>query len=60
MINERMLEILCLRIAMRDNKCSNSKAWFNMLNRYKELLDEFVKQYELPEIDPNSVKNDAL
>lgn len=43
---------------MRDNKCSNSKAWFNMLNRYRELLDEFVKQYELPEIDPNSVKND--
>ena len=55
MINEKMLEMLCLEMILRKRGYSDSVE--NLYDRFNEIVDEFVEQYELPEIDPNSVKN---
>ena len=54
MTQERRIELLCLKNILDDsviyNELSTSKEHVleKMCLKYAELLDEFVKQYELP------------
>ena len=47
MIIEKMLELILLRRALKDNYIELPVRRV-MQDRYKVLLDEFIKQYELP------------
>ena len=47
MITEKMLELILLRRILKDNYIELPVRRV-MQDRYKILLDEFIKQYELP------------
>ena len=47
MITEKMLELILLRRVLKDNYIELPVRKV-MQDRYKILLDEFIKQYELP------------
>ena len=50
MILDRKIEILCLNFILSDDQIkkdlSNNQI-LNMINKQTELIDEFIKQYEL-------------
>ena len=60
MIHERKIEILCLNFILSDDQIkkdlSNNQI-LNMINKQTELIDEFIKQYELPNLIKNPLKD---
>lgn len=60
MILDRKIEILCLNFILSDDQIkkdlSNNQI-LNMINKQTELIDEFIKQYELPNLIKNPLKD---
>ena len=60
MILDRKIEILCLNFILSDDQIkkdlSNNQI-LNMISKQTELIDEFIKQYELPNLIKNPLKD---
>ena len=60
MILDRKIEILCLNFILSDDQIkkdlSNNQI-LNMINKQTELIDEFIKQYELPNLIKDPLKD---
>lgn len=60
MILDRKIEMLCLNFILSDDQIkkdlSNNQI-LNMINKQTELIDEFIKQYELPNLIKNPLKD---
>ena len=60
MILDRKIEMLCLNFILSDDKIkkdlSNNQI-LNMISKQTELIDEFIKQYELPNLIKNPLKD---
>ena len=60
MILDRKIEMLCLNFILSDDQIkkdlSNNQI-LNMISKQTELIDEFIKQYELPNLIKNPLKD---
>ena len=60
MILDRKIEILCLNFILSDDQIkkdlSNNQI-LNMISKQTELIDEFIKQYELPNLIKDPLKD---
>ena len=60
MILDRKIEMLCLNFILSDNQIkkdlSNNQI-LNMISKQTELIDEFIKQYELPNLIKDPLKD---
>ena len=60
MILDRKIEMLCLNFILSDDQIkkdlSNNQI-LNMINKQTELIDEFIKQYELPNLIKNPLND---
>ena len=60
MILDRKIEILCLNFILsydQIKKDLSNNQILNMINKQTELIDEFIKQYELPNLIKNPLKD---
>ena len=60
MILDKKIEMLCLNFILSDDQIkkdlSNNQI-LNMISKQTELIDEFIKQYELPNLIKNPLKD---
>lgn len=60
MILDRKIEMLCLNFILSDDQIkkdlSNNQI-LNMISKQTELIDEFIKQYELPNLIKDPLKD---
>lgn len=60
MINEKMLEMLCLNAILDDRFRANNMSddeFCSLYNRWKKLTDEFINEYKLPSPINNPLKD---